>query len=82
MPVSMKYLGWRRPLTGGSWQRVDGAEATTRTEAYNLLMMRSELVGGTTGEWEYQILPEGETPKRDTPPQTYRHRMLRPGGMG
>jgi hypothetical protein len=75
------YHGWRRPLQSfpdALWQRVAGVQGTTKEEAHASLMERTELMEGTFGQWEYLILPEGQTPPADPPTQRYRQRMLNP----
>jgi hypothetical protein len=78
--MDVHYWGWRRRRnTREPWEHFGAADAETQARCYVALMDLSEL-SAHEGEYEYLVLPAGVTPPPARNPQTYRDRMLRPGG--
>ena len=76
-PCACRWVAWRRKAnTHGDFTRLPYTEAATRAETLRLAM-DLELVEGDL-DWEYQVMPVGEFPKRNPDRQSFRDRMMRP----
>ncbi len=75
------FIGWRRKRgeKHDPWQKVAGSERDKPRDVF-LFLMDAELKTPDDGEWEYAVMPEGQTPSGDNVAQRYRTREMRPEG--